>query len=128
MREWIKKTIKDVGLYAIVGGVATIAEWIIFYFADWHFHYEVSVIIAYLLSTFVNWIAGRLLMFKESRMKMIVEIGSIYLTCLGGLGLNLLIMWIFVSGVGLRDMVSKVLATAIVFFYNYGVRRKLIYR
>ena len=128
MREWIKKTIKDIGLYAVVGGIATIAEWIIFYFADQHFHYEVSVVIAYLLSTFVNWIAGRLLMFKESQMKILVEIGSIYLTCLGGLGLNLLIMWIFVSGVGMKDMISKVLATAIVFFYNYGVRRKLIYR
>ena len=128
MREWIKKTIKDIGLYAVVGGIATIAEWIIFFFTDQHFHYEVSVIIAYLLSTFVNWFAGRLLLFKESRMKILIEIGSIYLTCLGGLGLNLLIMWIFVSGVGLRDMISKVLATAIVFFYNYGVRRKLIYR
>ena len=128
MRDWIKKTIKDIGLYAVVGGIATITEWIIFYFADQHFHYEVSVIIAYLLSTFVNWFAGRMLMFKESQMKILVEIGSIYLTCLGGLGLNLLIMWILVSGVGIKDMVSKVLVTAIVFFYNYGVRRKLIYR
>ena len=119
---------KDIFLYAIVGGIATVAEWVIFYFADKYLHYAPAVIVAYLLSTLVNWGAGRLLMFREKSMGLAAEIGSIYLTAVGGLGLNLLIMWVLVSGIGLHDMVSKVIATGLVFLYNYFVRRKWIYR
>lgn len=128
MRKKYNAGIKDIGQYAIVGGIATAAEWIVFYFADQYFQYLIAVVIAYMLSTFVNWLAGKWLMFRESALSRAAEIGSIYLTSLGGLALNMLIMWILVSGIGVTDMVSKIIATGLVFFYNYYIRRRFIYR
>ena len=124
-----KQNIKELFLYGIVGVCATLAEWLIFYLLDrWALHYTLATVIAYLLSTFVNWLVGRLLVFKESRTSLVRELLGIYLTAGVGLVLNLLIMWISVDLIGIGEMLSKILATAIVFFYNFIVRKLFIYK
>jgi putative flippase GtrA len=42
-----------------------------------------------------------------------------------GLGLNQLLMWLFVSEAGIHYMVSKLFVTAIVMVYNF-ITRKLV--
>lgn len=121
--------LKDFLLYLIVGGIATISEWIIFYLLDkLLLHYAVATTIAYILSTFINWSAGRILVFKESKQSLFKEILSIYLASIVGLLLNLLIMWITVDLLSANEMLSKIIATALVFFYNFIIRKVLIYK
>ena len=124
-----KNNIKDFFLYLIVGGIATAAEWVVFFVLDkTHLHYAIATTVAYIISTFVNWLAGRILVFKESHQAFIKEIGEIYLASVVGLLLNLLIMWVAVDLFALGEMISKIFATAIVFFYNFLVRKLLIYK
>ncbi len=124
-----KNNLKDFFLYLIVGGIATVAEWLIFFVLDKiHIHYAIATVFAYILSTFVNWLAGRILVFKESHQTFIKEIGEIYLASVVGLLLNLLIMWVAVDLISIDEMISKVIATAIVFFYNFLVRKLFIYK
>ena len=121
--------LKDFILYLIVGGIATISEWIIFYLLDkLLLHYAVATTIAYILSTFINWSAGRILVFKESKQSLFKEILSIYLASIVGLLLNLVIMWITVDLLSVNEMLSKIIATALVFFYNFIIRKVLIYK
>lgn len=121
--------LKDFLLYLIVGGIATISEWIIFYLLDkLLLHYAVATTIAYILSTFINWLAGRILVFKESKQSLFKEILSIYLASIVGLLLNLVIMWITVDLLSINEMLSKIIATALVFFYNFIIRKVLIYK
>ncbi len=125
----MKKNIKDFILYLIVGGIATVSEWIIFYVLDKCLvHYAIATVAAYMLSTFVNWAAGRILVFKESHQSFIKEILSIYAAAIVGLLMNLLIMWIAVDMLSINEMLSKIAATIIVFMYNFLVRKLLIYR
>ncbi len=124
-----KNNIKDFLLYVIVGGIATVTEWVLFFLLDkCYVHYTVATIIAYILSTFVNWLAGRILVFKENRQSIIKEIIGIYVTAVVGLLLNLVIMWISVELLSFNEMLSKMAATAIVFFYNFLVRKLFIYK
>ncbi len=125
----MKKNIKDLMLYLIVGGIATVSEWIIFYVLDKCLvHYALATVIAYMLSTFVNWAAGRLLVFKESHQSFIKEILSIYAAAVVGLLMNLVIMWLAVDILSINEMISKIAATIIVFMYNFLVRKLLIYK
>ena len=125
----MKNNIKELFLYLIVGGIATITEWLCFYaFEKMLLHYTVSTIIAYIISTFVNWAAGRILVFKKSEQSVISELVKIYLTSIVGLVLNLLIMFISVEFMRMGEMFSKIIATGIVFFFNYFVRKFLIYK
>jgi len=123
--------LKDLLGYLVVGGLATVVEWLIF----WLFceklavQYMIATSIAYIFSTFANWAFGRLLVFKTVRFHSVLkEIASIYLTSILGLLLNLLIMFVMVQLIGVTEMISKIAATILVFAYNYIVRKKLIYR
>lgn len=124
-----KSNVKDFLLYLVVGGIATATEWVLFFIMDkCYIHYATATVIAYLLSTFVNWLAGRLLVFKDSYSSFLKEILSIYVASIVGLLLNLVIMWLAVDCLCFKEMFSKIAATAIVFFYNFLVRKLLIYK
>ncbi len=125
----IKKNVKDFLLYLVVGGIATVTEWILFFVIDKiYLHYMVATVIAYVISTFVNWLMGRVLVFKENRQSVLKELVEIYIASIVGLLLNLAIMWLMVDICSVNEMVSKIAATAIVFFYNFLVRKLLIYK
>lgn len=124
-----KSNIKEFLLYLVVGGVATIVEWILFFVLNkCSIHYEIATTAAYILSTLVNWFVGRLLVFKENRKSIFKEILEIYIASIVGLLMNLVIMWLAVDVLTFNEMFSKVSATAIVFFYNFLVRKLLIYK
>ena len=117
--------------YLAVGGAATLVEWIFFWLFDGliHIQYLVATILAMMISTFSNWLFGRLWTFKNSQKGNVwMEIGKVYLTSIVGVLLNLLIMWILVDGLGWMKMLSKIIATGLVFLYNYLVRVLVIYR
>ncbi len=123
-----KSNIKDFLLYLVVGGIATVTEWVLFFIMDkCNIHYVIATVIAYLMSTFVNWLAGRLLVFKDGHSSFLKELLGIYVAGIVGLLLNLVIMWLAVDIANVNEMISKVLATAIVFFYNFLVRKLIIY-
>ncbi len=125
----MKNNIKDFLLYLIVGAVATLSEWIIFFILDKiHFHYAIATIIAYALSTFVNWLAGRMLVFKEAKQGVIREIISIYAASIIGLVLNIAIMWVAVDLLSVNELLSKMIATGLVFLYNFLIRKLFIYK
>lgn len=125
----IKSNLKELLLYLIVGGIATAAEWLLFYLFDQGgLHYAIATLLAYLLSTLVNWAAGRILVFKKSAKPLWQELGGIYLASIGGLLLNVLLMFLAVELLGLPEMLSKIGATGIVFLYNYLVRKFWIYK
>lgn len=129
-RRFNIKNFKDVFLYLIIGGVATIAEWIIFYLINgvcsWHYIY--ATVIAYIFSTFVNWLSGRLILFKESKKSIAFELISIYAASVIGLLLNMVIMWMAVEICHLQEMLSKIIATGLVFVWNYLIRKMFIYK
>ena len=125
----IKNNVKDFFLYLIVGGIATVSEWVLFFIFDKiAVHYMIATAIAYLLSTYVNWVAGRFLVFKEGRGSVVKELIEIYIASIIGLLLNLIIMWVAVKTLSVNEMLSKMAATGIVFFYNFLIRKLIIYK
>ena len=129
IRAMQNKEIQDFFKYLVVGGIATISEWIIFFFLDkMSVYYAIATVIAYMLSTFVNWLMGRILVIKEAKQPLWKEIASISIVSIGGLLLNLLIMSFTIELLNLSNMFSKVLATVIVFSYNFLIRKIFIYK
>ena len=117
--------------YLIVGGLATIVEWAGF----WLFSekigiaYLLATTFAFAVSTFANWLFGRLLVFRGKQAQSLLrEILSVYLASIVGLLLNLLIMFLLVQLLSVEKMYAKIAATVLVFAYNYLVRKLVIYR
>lgn len=127
----IKSSIKDLLLYLVVGVAATLTEWGIFYIGSKFLillHYTLLTVIAYIISTFVNWALGRLLVFKDCRKSLFREIAEIYASSVLGLVLNLLIMFVLIDMLSIGEMFSKIIATGLVFVFNFLIRKLYIYK
>ena len=123
------KLVTDFWRYVLVGLIATAVEYAVFsglLFMGWH--YEVSTVTGYIVATFFNWLAGRILLFGASGRPVWQEILSVYAASIIGLLLNMGIMWLAVEVAGIHELIAKIIATAIVFIYNFLVRRKIIYK
>lgn len=123
--------------YFFVGGVAAIVEWLLFaLFANLlDIHYIAATCLAFVFSTTVNWILGRLWTFKGNKAyanKKAREVFLVFAVSAVGLLLNMGLMFIFVTLLGLNtDMLktlSKIAATGIVFFWNFLIRKLVIYK
>lgn len=125
----MKENIRQFVIYLFVGALATVVEWVAFYLLRHpiYMHYMLATTIAFIISTFANWIIGKWLLFREKQ-NLLKELAKIYVTSIAGLLMNLLIMWIAIDLIGIQDMLAKIIATGIVFFWNFLVRKLLIYK
>ena len=123
--------------YFCVGGISSVVEWVLFHvFANvLSIHHLLATVCAVIFSTTVNWLLGRWFVFKDNKRfvdKAGQEAAVIFLVAFVGLLFNLALMWVFVDVLGfnsdLLKVGSKMTATAIVFAYNFLVRKFVIYR
>ena len=131
MKQLLNKYMAGLFGYLIVGGLATIVEWAGFWlFSEkLSIEYLLATALAFAISTFANWLFGRLLVFRgKQQQSLLREILSVYLASIVGLLLNLLIMFLLVQLLGVEKMIAKMAATVLVFTYNYLVRKLIIYR
>ena len=131
LKQLFDKSMQGLFGYLIVGGLATVVEWAGF----WLFSekmgiaYLLATALAFAISTFANWLFGRLLVFRgKQQQSFLREILSVYLASIVGLLLNLLIMFLLVQLLGAEKMSAKMATTVLVFMYNYLVRKLIIYR
>lgn len=120
--------------YLAVGGAATLVEWSLYGLFVYLIHIPALIanVPAMIISTFSNWLFGRLWTFKGTpKGNVWMEIGKVYLASIVGILLNELILWGLLHFLGsgeLMKMICKVIATGVVFLYNYLVRVLVIYR
>ena len=130
------KNIKQLLSYFVVGGAAAIVEWVSFtvFVSLLGVPYLLATIIAFLLATTANWILGRMLTFKESayKQKRTNEAVLVFFVSAIGLGFNMLLMYLFVDVIGMstsiQQTIAKVIATGIVFIWNFLSRKIWIYQ
>ncbi len=117
--------------YFFVGGAAALVEWITYYLFDdvLGMYYILATVCAFICSTSVNWILGRITTFKEKKYeKKGREAFLVFLVSGIGLLFNLFLMFIFVDKLHLYGLFSKVMATGIVFIWNFLSRKFMIYK
>jgi len=94
-------------------------------------NYIVAATFGFCLGLAVNYALSRLWVFagQSSRLSSrTAEFGVFAVIGVVGLVLNDLIIWAVTEGFGLNPLVSKLLATGVVFFWNFLLRRHLLFR
>ena len=122
--------------YFGVGGVSALVEWGAFFLFDsvLGIQYMLATVLAFILSTTMNWFLGRVITFRDSAYKNQKgrEIVLVFAVSAIGLLFNLGLMYLFVTvlkmNTSLWKIVAKVLATGIVFVWNFLARKLWIYR
>lgn len=138
LREVVQKTIvRQLLSYFCVGGIAAIVEWVLFaFFANiLNINYIIATCLAFVFSTTTNWFLGKKWTFKDSstyKGKETQEVFLIFLVSGIGLLFNIGLMLFFVTILRMNTatlkVLSKILATGIVFIWNFIIRKLVIYR
>lgn len=112
--------------YTFVGGIAFMVDFgSLFAFTEFlNIHYLVSAAIAFLLGLTTNYSLSVLWVFdKRSVQSRWVEYGIFAFIGLVGLGLNEIFIWFFTEEVHFHYLISKIISTVVVYFWNFFARK-----
>ena len=116
--------------YSFVGGIAYVVDFgSLYLLTDFiKINYLVSAAVAFLLGLLTNYFLSILFVFPTRTLKS-RSTELLVFTIIGavGLGLNELIIWGSTEGLGLHYLVSKVISTIVVFFWNFFARKKILF-
>ncbi len=115
--------------YVGVGGMAAVVEWSSFALLIGlvRLHYLAAVTVSFIAATAVNYVLSARFVFVRGRHPAHKELMLLYLVSAIGLLMNLLLMSLLVGRLSAPPMPSKIAATGVVFFWNFGARKMWVF-
>ena len=116
--------------YLFVGGFAFLVDFFLLYFFSdvCGIYYLVSAALSFIISLIVNYLISVFWVFNKNKIdNKLVEFGVFSLIGVVGLIFTELILYLCTDVFGIYYLVSKIIATAIVMFWNFLARRFMFY-
>lgn len=115
--------------YAIVGGIAFIADfgllWLLTEFA--HCHYIVAGSLSFIAGLLINYFLSTSWVFKTVGCRN-RNVDFVFFAVIGeiGLAINAGLLYVLTDHVGIHYLISKLIATVVVFGWNFTARKFLL--
>ncbi len=116
--------------YIFVGGASFVADYVALHLiTELGIHYLVSGIISFIIGLCVNFALSKWLVFskKTEGKEKTKEVVVFTVITVIGLGITELLMWLFTEKLLWYYMVSKAVAAVIVLFWNFFMKKILLY-
>ena len=116
--------------YTFVGGFAFLVDFGTLFFLTefFHIHYLVSAGIAFIFGLTINYFLSVLWVFSSRTMESrLLEFFLFALIGLIGLGLTELFLWILTDILLIYYLLSKIITTIVVYFWNFFVRKLILF-
>ncbi|MDD5751761.1 MAG: GtrA family protein [Candidatus Peribacteraceae bacterium] len=114
--------------YFFVGGSSAVVDFIVYLLClSLGVHYLLAQLIAYCVGFAWNYTFSILWVFESSR-KFMREISLTFVITMFGLLWTELLLFGMVDFLGFGEIVAKIIATAIVLFWNFGARKVWVFR
>ncbi len=118
--------------YAFVGGWATIADWGMLYLLTEgvRLHYLISGVIAFMIGLLVNFLLSKKFVFSGEKNKHSSSTEFVVYAIIGVIGLAMteIIMYILTDILNWYFMIPKIIATGVVFVWNFMARKIVLYK
>lgn len=118
--------------YGFVGGWATVADWgVLYLLTEWaKVHYLVSGVIAFVVGLLVNFLLSKKFVFSGEKNTHSSSTEFVVYAIIGVIGLIMteIIMYVLTDILNWYFMIPKIIATGVVFVWNFMARKIVLYR
>lgn len=124
--EGIRKITSQFARYSLVAGAGYIVDVGVLYALHEYFqvYYLYAAITSFVLGLVIVYILSSLFVFTDSKIESkYLEIGIFSLIGVVGLIILTVLMWALTSFLGINYLIAKVLATVVVYAWNFFARR-----
>ncbi|MDD6237520.1 MAG: GtrA family protein [Clostridiales bacterium] len=143
MNAKVKKILAEIVRFGIIGVLATLLDWGIFYVLTNFLgvYYVVSSVIGFCVSVVFNYLLSRVWVFHVTQKQNLVrEFVLFMITSIIGLGINTLVLWLCVEWLFVQmtflsvipddilELIGKAAATFVVMVWNYLIRKFLVFK
>lgn len=109
--------------FATVGGINTVADFVMYIgltrgFAFWHERLDEANLLAYVFAVFVSLLLNNFWTFKRGTNRFAVHAAKFLTVAAGATTLNSILFWAL-TRLGVHDIMTKVIATAIIAGWNF---------
>lgn len=117
-------------MYAVLAGTAALLELTLFFLLAGilMLHYLIAVLISYPIGVATNFFLNKYINFKNHTRHIVKQVSVFIAINIAGLFFTMLLMLLFVQGLGLWDLAARVLTLAIVFLFSFSMHRALTFR
>ena len=116
--------------YLFVGGFSFLIDFFFLYFFSdiCGVYYLISAALSFIISLIVNYLLSTYWVFNKNQIdNKLVEFNIFALIGIIGLIFTEILLYLFTDIIGLYYLISKIIATAIVMFWNFIARRVMFY-
>lgn len=117
--------------YFFVGGASAAIDFTCFFIFIYLFNFPwlIAGCVSFLIATTTNYFLSIRFVFNQgARFKQSIELTLIYFVSGVGLMLNLGFLYVFIESLNVHPLASKILATGVVFFWNFFIRQSFIFK
>ncbi|MBE6489663.1 MAG: GtrA family protein [Methanobrevibacter sp.] len=116
--------------YVFVGGTAFAVDFFFLYFFSdiCGIYYLISGVLSFIISVLVNYWMSTVWVFNQDNIdNKLLEFNLFLAISTIGLVFTEILLWLFTDVCGLHYLISKIIAAAIVMFWNFIARRVMFY-
>lgn len=128
------KKYREIIMYLIFGVLTTVVSLVVYFVctktvlsAEDAFQLQAANVISWFVSVMFAFVTNRLFVF-ESKGRWTLEMFKFYSSRVSTLLLDMLLMFVLVTLVGVNDMVSKVVVQVVVIVANYVLSKLLVFK
>ena len=129
------KKYKEVINYVIVGGLTTFVSMILFYGSTWTFldgedafQLQVANVLSWTGAVIFSYFANRIFVFESKKKNILKEFIAFISSRLLTLLLDMGIMWLLSTFLGINYNISKIVAMVLVTIGNYVIGKFIVFR
>lgn len=134
MLKLIKKY-EEIIRYLIVGVMTTVVSLATYYICVYTFlnpenavELQVANVISWIAAVSFAYITNRIFVFKSKNKNILQEMSAFFAARVGSLGLEMLIMFLSVTWLGMNDKVMKLVVQFVVVVANYVLSKIFVFR
>lgn len=118
--------------YFFVGGAAAVLDFLIFALLTEvvHLSWFWSALISFTAATLFNYVLSISFVFKSGArfVHRRHELSAVFLVSAVGLMINQAVLWACIDIASIHLLISKLIGTGVVFFWNYGARKHFVFK